>query len=120
MNRQFHTFEGSLWRGNHIVRENYAKHYRTIDTGAQLRSCLRAGEYAWPGGYQLAFITDDGALLCFDCVKAELQSVIWSIRNECSDGWRVVACGICHDCESETGDHCENCGTQLAAPAADL
>lgn len=64
----------------------------------------------------MAFITSDGALLCFDCVRAELYNVTHSIRTECDDGWRVVACDIVDDYESETGEFCEHCNKQLSEP----
>jgi len=108
--------EGSLWRDSTIIRQDYARHHRDITNSLQLRSTLRAGEYAWPGGYQLAFITSDGALLCFDCVRKELRNVLDSIRTECDDGWRVVACDIRYDGELECGDYCDHCSKQLAEP----
>ena len=31
--------------------------------------------YAWPGGYERIAITDDGAIICHDCVKSELRHI---------------------------------------------
>lgn len=94
------------------ARENYRRTYREINTTKELLATIRNGEYAWPGGYQMAFITSDGALLCFDCVKKELRSVIWSIRNKVSDGWRVTGCDIFYDGEQE--EWCDHCGKCIA------
>lgn len=120
----FWDFEGALYdeRKGYAepLRLEYKQTHRSIETGRQLRATLRAGEYAWPGGYQMAFITSDGALLCFACVKEELYNVTHSIRNNCDDSWRVTACDIVHDYESETGEHCAHCNKQLAEPTEEL
>lgn len=72
------------------LRPLYSRHVRTIRSGAELRACLRAGPYSWPGGYACLFVTSDGECLSFDAARKHLRSVIWSIRNRCNDGWRVV------------------------------
>ena len=66
-------------------------HHKTINTGRDLRACLRAGEYSWPGGYTCFFITSDGAVLSYDAVRENLANIIDSIRTGAGDGWRVVA-----------------------------
>ena len=63
----------------------------------------------------MCFYTSDGAVLCFDCVRDNLASVIWSIRHNCSDGWKVTNTAIVYDGESETGEHCVHCNKELAA-----
>lgn len=63
-------------------------------TTHDLKNALRAGPYAWPGGYPLFFITSDGAALSFDAVRQEIRQVFWSIRNGVNDGWRVVAVDV--------------------------
>jgi len=87
------------------VRENYCWHHRTIESGADLRACLRAGAFAWPGGYPLFFVTSDGGALSFDAVRTELFQVIYSIRHGIDDGWRVVACCIADGDEEVYCDH---------------
>ena len=107
----FHVFEGSLYDdrfpGLHseLLREDYEAHHRMISTVAQLKATLRAGPYTWPGGYPLYLVTNDGAALCFKCALEEFQSIVWSIRNECSDGWRVIGCDVNYE-----GAHCAHCG----------
>lgn len=89
------------------IRETYAKHHRTIESGAQFRACLRAGPYAWPGGYQLAFVTSDGALLCFGCARSELFNITDAMRSRSGNGWRVVGLTGAHAAdESACCDHC--------------
>jgi hypothetical protein len=114
MKDAFFTFSGALARRGSLetVRTDYARFHRDIETGAQVRSCLRAGEHAWPGGYRCFFVTSDGAALSFAAVRAELESVTWSIRNDVDDGWRVVRLA----CENETDSpiFCDHTGEQLA------
>jgi hypothetical protein len=65
-----------------------------IKNKTDLAEALKNGPYAWPGGYPLFFITDDGAALSFDTVKAEIENVQHSIETESNDGWRVVAVDV--------------------------
>lgn len=65
-----------------------------INTVSDFRRAYRNGPYAWPGGYPLFFITDDGDALSFDAVKDNLRSIIDAIANKHSDGWRVIALDI--------------------------
>jgi hypothetical protein len=99
-----------------VIRENFSRHYRDIKTGAQLRATLRAGQYAWPGGYQLYFVTDDGAALSFASVRENLRQVLYSIRHKLNDGWRVIACE-----STEAADDivtCEHSNEVIFDPAA--
>lgn len=105
-------FEGDLYSEklgySEPLRTNYAKHQHDITCGLELRSSLRAGDFTFPGGYPVMYITDDGGILCPDCVRDNFQSVIWSIRNQCSDGWRVWCTSI-----SFESDECSHCSKTL-------
>ena len=115
MKDTFFNFSGALARRGTLetVRADFARHHRDIETGAHVRSCLRAGEHAWPGGYRCFFVTSDGAALSFSAVRAELESVIWSIRNGVDDGWRVVGLGCENEFEPEETVYCDHTGEQL-------
>jgi len=113
----FHEFQGELFdtrRDNWTaqpVRRNYARHSRDIKTGADLRACLRAGDYAFPGGYSIVYFTSDGAALCPSCVREELENVIDSIRTKCNDGWRVQYCDA--TCNMDEAPDCEHCNKEI-------
>lgn len=77
-----------------IVRNDYARRYATIETGRQLRATLRAGRFAWPGGYPMYFITSDGAALSYSAVRDNFPAVLAAVRSGVGDGWRVVATAI--------------------------
>ncbi len=42
---------------------------------------------AWPGGYSIAYITDDGEELCSNCMDSQDDNVHFSGPN---DGWKVI------------------------------
>jgi len=58
---------------------------------SDFRAAVRVGRYAWPGGYPLYFVCDDGAALCCDCVANNRRQILDSIAHNRRDGWRVVA-----------------------------
>jgi len=99
-----------LLNGEVLLRENYAIHHRDINSVADLKATLRAGPYAWPGGYPLYFITSDGGALSFDSVRAELCQVIYSIRHQIDDGWRVVGCDANYE---DTDLYCDHSGERI-------
>lgn len=101
---------GANWSAKPL-RANYARHKRNIESVADMKAALRAGAYAWPGGYELFFITSDGGAICFDCARKEFALICDSIRNRHNDGWRVVACEIAHYCED--GLACDHCSREI-------
>lgn len=60
-------------------------------------------KYAWPGGYTLFSVTSDGAALCIPCMKKEFRSILWSLKNNVSDGWKVSS--IHASCELESNEY---------------
>ena len=108
---EFRVFEGDLYTQDEYskpIRKDYAKTFRTIETPAQLASTLRNGQFAWPGGYQMALITSDGGLLCFNCAKAEFANCADSLRNQTNDGWQIRATTVLYETLDgpEVCDHC--------------
>ena len=94
------------------LRDNYARHHREINSVAEMKATLRAGAYAWPGGYELIFITSDGAALCFDCARENFHLIADSIRNDIRDGWKVIACDIAENYD-ESPLYCDHCSRQI-------
>jgi len=58
------------------------------------KNALRAGPYAWPGGYPIYFIASDGEALSFDAARQNARQIIQAIRNHSRCGWRVIATAI--------------------------
>lgn len=60
--------------------------------------------YAWPGGYPVFHITDDGGALCPDCANAEGH-----VGGD-NDGFRIIGSDVNWEDEDLLCDHC---GTQI-------
>lgn len=69
---------------------------------------VRRERYAWPGGYALALVMTDGALLCPDCVAAEYRQISYSARHKLPDGWAPA--GVACENAAETEETCAHCG----------
>jgi hypothetical protein len=93
------------------VRENYKRHHREIKTVADLKACLRAGKYAWPGGYACYFITSDGAVLSFEAVRREFAVVAYAVKAHHNSGWRVVGLGC--TAEDDEAPVCDHTGKEI-------
>lgn len=98
----------------HPIRDNYAKHVRDIKSIADVKSSLRSGEYAFPGGYRLAFITGDGCVLSFDAVNDNFIEVAYSLNRNIHDGWYITGLLVCDECEDITV--CDYTGETLYDP----
>ncbi len=61
---------------------------------SDFRRAMRAGPYAWPGGYPRYFVMDDGAAVSFDGARANLRQIIEAIAYRQANGWRVVGVDI--------------------------
>ena len=91
-----------------VIREHYNHHYRNITTPRELASTIRAGGHAWPGGYEVFFITSDGSVICHSCAIAEYSNIVDSIRRDIDDGWRIVGADCNADIDGEINcDHCD-------------
>ena len=63
-----------------------------IDTILDLKTQIESGPYAWPGGYPLFFISEDGEALSFEAVKGEIETIDESWTD--NSGWKIIAVGI--------------------------
>lgn len=104
------------WSKAAPLRAEFRRHFRTIETVAQFKATLRAGAYAWPGGYPIALITSDGAALCFDCGRKESRQIFDSIANRSSDGWRVVGCYPIEEISEDDETPCDHCSKTIGSP----
>lgn len=77
------------------IRSNYSRTHNGIESVADLKATLRAGAFAWPGGYPLYFVTADGESLSFDTVRREFRQIVSSVKHrDNTGGWRVVGTDI--------------------------
>ena len=62
---------------------------------AKIKDHLRAGAYAWPGGYPLYFICVDGEALSFKDVRENWREVVRAHLSRWGDPcWTLAGCGI--------------------------
>jgi hypothetical protein len=74
-----------------------------MKTSAQIRKEFVENPFAWPGGYPIYAITDDGAAICRHCAESESESIDDAYPR---DGWYLVALQInWNDCDLV----CDNC-----------
>ncbi len=72
-----------------------------------IKEAIRS-QYAWPGGYPLYLVTSDGECLCMGCGKKEYRQIVWAIRHNTSDGWKVEAAAINWEDPDLFCAHCDN------------
>lgn len=88
------------------LRDNYARGHVHIRSLADVKACLRHGDYAWPGGYPLYFVTSDGGALAFDTVRAEFESIVWAHMNdERLGGWHLYGVDVNYEDNDLYDDH---------------
>ena len=93
------------WHKLRPLRTAYRFHFSTIKTCSELKATLRLGRFTSIRCYPLYFVTSDGAAISFGAVRANLASVLHSIKTRCDDGWRVVACQVNWEDAYLTCDH---------------
>jgi hypothetical protein len=76
----------------------------------EFKQSLRSGPYAWPGGYPLYFVCDDGGSICCDCARKELRNIASAINANRNDGWRVIGQDVNWE---DTELHCDHCNKQI-------
>lgn len=65
--------------------------------------------YAWPGGYPMAYVFEDGDTCCPDCANGDA-------RDEDGGGWDVVGWFIHYEGEAEI---CAHCGEEIESAYGD-
>lgn len=76
----------------------------------------RTGEiphFAWPGGYPIAYIADDGGVFCGKCANGQDGSNA-SETADPGSGWRMVGYDVLEGSREDHGDViCDHCGADL-------
>lgn len=76
---------------------------------------IRKERYAWPGGYEMALVTSDGALLCYDCVGSNFAEISAAFRSRNRTGGWYPA-GWTHTGEMEESEQCAHCNKAIHNP----
>ena len=68
-------------------------------------------KYAWPGGYPLYIICDDGGCICPDCAKKEYRQIAHdTVKDWRGTGWNVIGAEINWE---DASLYCEHCGNLI-------
>lgn len=62
--------------------------------------------YAWPGGYPVFTIMDDGAMLCPECARANYRQIAESTRDHSRDGWQAIGADVYWEGSPQACGHC--------------
>jgi hypothetical protein len=85
----------------------------TQSRSLRLADQLSSSPYAWPGGYPLFGIFNDGGACCHKCAKTE-RELIGTTSG--TDGWGLVAV----EANWEDPDlYCSNCGSRIESAYAE-
>lgn len=82
------------WSAAPALRAQYVYHRHVIETVAEFKACLRAGASTDVGGYPLYFVARDGESISFEAARENVKTIMDSIANRHSDGWRIVGCAV--------------------------
>ena len=78
----------------------------TINSIADYRRAVLTGPYAWPGGYPLFAVMDDGEAMCWDCFVKERRRILESLRDNSRDGWKPAGIEINYE---DSNCYCCHC-----------
>ena len=89
--------------------ENGIYHERRYDfsKSSDVARYVAQQRFAWPGGYALFAITDDGGVLCADCCRNEYVTIREAYRG---DGWFCEAADCMANVDYEPDEfRCSHC-----------
>lgn len=66
--------------------------------------------YAWPGGYPMVLIMDDGECLCPKCARDNFKLIVAATKSNARDGWQ--ACHVPINYEDDEL-YCANCNAHI-------
>lgn len=123
MTRPIHLFvsstDGALydtrdpnWSSKPPLRANYLRSHREIDSVADLKATLRAGETTDLGGYPLYFLASDCEALSFKAVRQELRNVMSALAQPAFvfNNWCVIGVEINYE---DNDLFCTHTGIQI-------
>lgn len=120
MERIVYETDGSLeiFRSG-VVRTDFCRAHGVIETLAQCKATLRAGETAWPGGYPRYLITADGQALSYAAARENFREIVSAFIEpdySPSGDWRIIG----SDINWEDADLvCVHTGEKIASAYAD-
>ena len=94
------------WSESKPLRAAYKGHARQIDSLAQVKAALRAGQWTDIGGYPLFFIMADNGALSFESARANYADICAAHSGPYAhDQWRVSGVAINYEDSDLVCDH---------------
>ncbi len=86
-------------------------------TKQELDKIYENGKWAWPGGYEILLIMDDGKTVCFDCAVANRSQIEAALEANWNDGWKPASGVLAEEMDLSPGEavlcaHCNRVITQ--------
>lgn len=81
------------WHGRPL-RPRFAWHAFDLETLADVKAAIRAGGFAWPGGYPLYFIMADCSVVSFRGILEEWRNVVADTMANSRSCWQPVALDV--------------------------
>ena len=83
----------------------------------ELDKIFANGKYAWPGGYEILLIMDDGETVCFDCAVDNRNQIEDALEARWNDGWKPAGWMLAEEMDLSPGEavlcaHCNRVITQ--------
>jgi len=72
--------------------------------------------YAWPGGYPILYVADDGEWACPACVNGENGAEFSADPDHDADGWRIEGYQVHWEGEPAI---CSHCGASIESAYGD-
>jgi hypothetical protein len=82
----------------------------------EIKTQLRDGPYAWPGGYPKFFVTADGGILSFAAARKRWTEIVYSHLHGIRDSWFVDGVDINWEDDSL---FCDDTGEKIESAYAD-
>jgi hypothetical protein len=84
----------------------------------RIKDMIRQAEqaYAWPGGYPVFAVMDDGGCLCPACVKQERRIIYTNSLYGNRTGWEIAGVDVNWE---DAWLHCYHCGERIVSAYAE-
>lgn len=100
------TFVGKVWR----------TYTYDLTVSKDIARFVARQRHAWPGGYEMAAVCNDGELLCNDCCWKEYKYIAHA-GNDRNNSWLVAglvnASEIEPDVDNPLSHSCSHCGRNI-------
>ena len=77
----------------------------TRHTLGPIKQAIR-DKFAWPGGYPLFLVANDGGALCIDCSRTEYRQIAHDTVKGWRTGWDITGADVNWEDPDLTCDHC--------------